>query len=329
MAVKFQDYYETLGVARDAKPEEIQRAYRKLARKFHPDVNKAADATERFKRINEAYEVLKDPEKRKRYDALGANWKEGQEFTPPPGFDGMRWEFRGAPGEAGGFGDFSAFFESLFGGRGGAGGFAGFDGEHAFGRGGARRARPQAGAAHEAVITISVDDAYRGATKSIKLQSDAGAGDGEPRATTYEVKIPPGTTEGSTIRLQGQGGHGRGGGPRGDLYLRVQLAPDPRFEVAEHDLHAILPITPSEAALGAKVPTPTLDGEARVTVPAGTASGRKLRLRGMGLPRRDGTRGDLIVELQIRVPSELTTRERELYEELAKLSRHDPRAGRS
>jgi curved DNA-binding protein len=317
VSVRFQDYYSVLGVARDASREDIQRAYRKLARKQHPDVDKTAGATQRFQQLQEAYEVLKDPEKRKRYDALGENWKEGQEFTPPPGWQ-HAYGGAGGSGGAQGFdfedlGGFSSFFESMFGG----GEFASARGT---GRGGAR-ARQRAGRSHEATIRISLEDAYRGANQTFSLGSEGA----EPK--TYEVRIPPGTIDGSRIRLRGQGGAGRNGGPPGDLFLRVEIEPHARFRVDGHDLSTTLAVTPSEAALGAKVELATLDGgTAILKVPPGTSSGRKLRLRGLGLPRAGGERGDLVAEIRIVVPPGLTDEERRLFEELARVSRFDPRA---
>jgi len=317
MAVTFQDYYEVLGVARDAKPEEIRRAYRKLAARTHPDVSKEPDAEERFKRVAEAYEVLKDEQKRKRYDALGENWESGQTFTPPPGWEGVRFETGG--GDFGDLGGFSSFFEQFFGG--------GVDGDGSpAGYRTQRAPRPRAGRSVEANVTISLSDAYHGGTRSITLETTERGADGRlHRATkSYDVKIPVGTTDGGTIRLKGQGGPGAGGGPAGDLYLRVRVAPDPRFRLDGHDLLATVDVAPHEAALGARVPVPTLDGEAQLALPAGAPSGRKLRMRGMGLPRRGGERGDLIVELRVVVPQELTDEERELYEQLAKITR-EPR----
>ena len=320
MAVQFQDYYATLGVAREATREEIQRAYRSLARKHHPDVDKTPGATQRFAQIGEAYEVLKDPEKRKRYDALGARWKEGQEFTPPPG-----WQSAGGPGRRSSrtFTDFefdspsgfSSFFEAFFGG-----------GAQEFDPSGMRGGRPgaRAGGSLEAALEIGLEEAYAGATRTITLASSP---DGEG-ARTYDVKIPPGTTEGSTIRLRGQGAPGLRGGPAGDLLLHVRLLPHERFAPDGVDLSTEARISPPEAALGAKVPLRLLDGtEVVVTVPPGSSSGKKLRLRGMGLPRAgDPGRGDLIVELQVAVPEALSPDERRAYEELARVSRFDPRS---
>ena len=320
--VKIQDYYATLGVERGASSDEIQRAYRKLARKHHPDIDKTPGSTQRFAQINEAHEVLIDPEKRKRYDALGARWKDGEEFRPPPewesSFGGARAP-RGA--HEGGFEEFdfeapegfSSFFEAFFGGS-GAGGF------------GARRGppRPRAGRTVEAHLEIDLEDAYAGATRTITLATD----DGAAPARTYDVRIPAGTTDGSTIRLRGQGDPGRSGGPAGDLLLHVRIREHPSFTHEGTDLGTRLRVTPSEAALGAKIDVPVLGGQRVVlTVPPGTSSGRKLRVRGMGLPIRAGGRGDLIVELAIAVPEILGAEERRLYEELARVSRFDPRVG--
>ncbi len=320
--VKFQDYYATLGVERGASRDDIQRAYRKLARKHHPDIDKTPGATQRFAQINEAHEVLIDPEKRKRYDALGSRWKEGEEFRPPPEWEASFGGARGRGGEpAGGFEafdfeapeGFSSFFEAFFGGA-NAGGF------------GARRGppRPRAGRTIEAQLEIDLEDAYSGATRTITLATD----DGAAAARTYDVRIPAGTTDGSTIRLRGQGDPGRSGGPAGDLLLHVRIREHPRFTHDGAELGTRLRVTPSEAALGAKIDVPVLGGQRVVlTVPPGSSSGKKLRVRGMGLPVRDGGRGDLIVELAISVPETLGPDERRLYEELARASKFDPRMG--
>lgn len=325
MSVKFQDYYATLGVARDASEEEIRRAYRKLARKHHPDVDKSAGATQRFAQIGEAYEVLKDKKKRERYDALGANWKEGQDFTPPSGWQDVRFG-QGAGGgfegfEFGGSG-FSSFFETFF------GNLEGQPYGRATGRrgGGGTRARaPRAGPSHEAALEIGLEDLATGAAQTITLQSEAG--DGSSR--TYDVKIPPGTRTGSVIRLRGQGGAGSSGGPPGDLLLRIGVRPHPRYAPSgESDLATVLQLAPWEAALGAKIGLRTLDGgESILSVPPGSSSGKKLRMRGMGLPREGGTRGDLLVELRIAVPASLSVEEKKLFEELSRASKFDPRRG--
>jgi curved DNA-binding protein len=324
VSVKFQDYYAILGVGRDASREEIQRAYRKLARKHHPDVDKSPGATQRFAQMAEAYEVLKDKEKRARYDALGARWKDGEEFTPPSGWQ----EFHFEPGadrrgfEGFDFGDargFSSFFEAFFGGG----------EEHPFGGRGAGRSpgfsgqrHPSSGRSIEATIEIDLEDAYAGATRTITLEPGGRRG----RTRTYDVKIPPGTAQGSTIRLRGQGGEGSGGGPAGDLLLKVEIRPHPRFALNDHDLSTVLPLSPTEAALGAKIGLRTLDGkEVTLAIPPGSSSGKKLRMRGMGLPRSGAERGDLIVDLRIVVPERLSEAERRAYEELARVSSFDPR----
>lgn len=315
MAVKFQDYYSTLGVARTATDEEIRKAYRALARKTHPDIDKTSGAADRFKQISEAYEVLKDPATRKRYDELGANWKEGQEFTPPPGYDfgagprprGARRTTRRTSAGAGGFEGFSSFFESMFGDRYGGG----FDFE--------QQSVPRQGQSVEAQMSIELEDALRGAKRTIRLQSE----DPSAPPRTIEVTIPPGTTSGTVMRLRGQGAPGQAG--PGDLLLHVDIAPHARFEVHDHDLATVLSIQPHQGALGARVPLATAEGaEITITIPPGSSSGKKLRLRGQGLPRRGGARGDLIVELRIVVPESLSDEERKAYEELARVARPQP-----
>ena len=333
MAVKFQDYYETLGVPRTATQQEIHRAYRQLARKFHPDVNKSKGAEEKFKQVGEAYEVLRDAEKRRRYDALGANWRAGQDFTPPPGWEGVHFEFRPGQGGAEGFdfgqfggGDFSDFFKTLFGSVGGLGG-AGFE-DAGFGARGRRGATAPGGGwtlpseDMEAELTISLEDAYRGAKKSVSLEVGEPDSNGRVRLATrnYEVTIPPGTTDGARIRLAGQGSKGAGSSQAGDLYLRVHIAPHPVFRLTDHDIEVDVPVTPWEAALGAKIEVPTLDGAVTMTLPAGTQSGQRMRLREKGLPKRRGSRGDQYAVIQIAVPKDLNPKERELFEELARIS---------
>jgi curved DNA-binding protein len=310
LPVAFRDYYEVLGVPRGASEEEIRAAYRKLARTYHPDVNHEPGAEDRFKEISEAYEVLRDPEKRDRYDRLGANWKAGEDVSGAEGFGGFG-------GGQGGFGDvhvefgdgngFSDFFESLFGGRGpGARRAAGFEGF-------ATRGGDQ-----EATLEISLEEAARGGRRKISL------GDGRD----YEVEIPAGVRDGQRIRLAGEGGRGAGSGPAGDLFLRVRIKPDRRFRVDGSDLYVDLPVAPWEAALGATVEVRTLDGTARVKVPPGSSSGRRLRLRGEGMPGPGKGRGDLYATIKIVVPKKLSERERELFEQLAEASQFDPRGGR-
>ncbi len=325
MAVKFRDYYEILGASRTASQEEIQRSYRKLARKFHPDVNKAPDAEEKFKEINEAYEVLKDPEKRKKYDELGEHWKTGQEFRPPPGWDFQR-DFgqggRGGPNEFqwGGTGGFSDFFEALFGGQRVRQGFGG-------GRRGAGPVWSQAGADQEATVRIGLEDAFHGATKPITLQMQTVTPDGQlsVQEKTYEVKIPAGIMTGQKIRLSGQGGEGAGGGPRGDLYLKIEIQPHGAYRLKDRDIYVDLPVSPWEAVLGSEVQISTLSGPLTLKIPPGTQSGQKLRLRGKGMPNPKGSTGDLYAVIRIMVPKHPSKREQELFDELRKASGFNPR----
>lgn len=328
MAVKFRDYYEILGVPRTASQEEIQRSYRKLARKYHPDVNKAANAEDKFKEINEAYEVLKDPEKRKKYDQLGADWKTGQEFRPPPGWEspfgfgqgGGRTEYQWGGGGGGGGGGFSDFFETLFGGRGFRDTF----------KGGRQRepAWEQTGADQEAEIRISVEDAFEGATKSIGLQSQTVTPGGQlsVQEKNYEVKIPKGILPGQKIRLSGQGAAGSGGGARGNLYLKIDIEPHPVFRLEGRDIYVDLLLAPWEAVLGCEVPIPTPAGSVNLKIPSGTQGGQKLRLRGRGMPSPRGAAGDLYAVVTIAVPRNPTEREKAIYEELRQASNFNPRS---
>lgn len=310
------DYYQVLGVSHDVSPEELQQAYRKLARRNHPDVNKDPAAEDRFKEINEAYHVLADPKLRERYDRYGS------EFRSVP--EGMDDQFAGAgargrgagrqrgqpgggagwAGEAGPFGssgggavDLEDLFSDLFGGGRGA-------------------AAWNAGADQEAELELSLEEAYRGGRHRISLG---------PRS--YEVTIPSGVVDGQRIRLGGEGGRGRGG-PPGDLYLVVRIAPHPRFRLSGRDITVDLPLAPWEAALGAAVPVETPGGEAKVIVPAGSSSGRRLRLRGQGLPNPRGTPGDLYAEVKVMVPDQLSEAERGLFDELSRVSTFDPRRSR-
>ena len=292
--MQFRDYYETLGVARGASQDDVKRAYRRLARKYHPDVSKEADAEARFKEVGEAYEVLKDPEKRAAYDRFGKDWKHGQEFRPPPGWE-RQFNFGG--GGFSGASGFSDFFESLF----GQGGFAGARGPmHA--RGGDQSAR----------IEIPLEDAFRGATRNITL-----------RGRTLSVRIPRGVAEGQRIRLSGQGGSGARGAPDGDLYLTVTHKAHPLFRTEGRDVHLKLPVAPWEAALGATVAVPTLGGKVDLRVPRGSRTGQTLRLKGRGLPGPPD--GDQYVALEIVAPPADTPEAESLYREMAKSMRFNPR----
>lgn len=314
--MKYRDYYQTLGVSRDATAADIKKAYRKLAREFHPDVNKKPGAESRFKEITEAYEVLGDDEKRRKYDALGSNWKANQDFTPPPGWEHVRFDTGGMGRE--GLGGFSDFFEMFFG-RGFGGGFGGGDFANADFGGRARGARSARGQDVEAELEVTLEEAFHGARKSFRLQTEEG-----PRS--YEVRIPAGVREGSKIRLSGQGGSGRGGGPGGDLFLVVKLAPHPYFTVTEdHHLETTLPLAPWEAALGATVSVHTLAGDVSMKIAPGAQGGQRLRIKGKGLPRGRGEFGDLYVRIQIVVPKELTPNERRLFEQLRSESAFRPR----
>jgi DnaJ-class molecular chaperone len=333
MAVKFRDYYEVLGVARDASADDIRKAYRKLARKHHPDVNpNDASAEDRFKEISEAYDVLSDPDKRAKYDRLGEQWRAGADFTPPPG-----WEPQGGYvdvddmfGARGGTG-FSDFFESLFGGRRG-------------GRSGGGIA--MRGSDVEADITLALDEAHRGTRRALQLQTSercpqcGGSGVADRsrcptcrgagavyRPQTIEVNIPKGARDGAVIRIAGKGEPGIGGGPPGDLYLKIHLEPHPRITpVGDADVETTVAIAPWEATLGATVTVQMLDGPVDVKIPAGAQGGQRLRLRGQGLNRRRGERGDAFVRLKIVVPTRPTAEERRLFEQLRDVSRFDPRA---
>jgi curved DNA-binding protein len=341
MAVKYQDYYETLGVPREASQEQIHAAYRKLARKYHPDINKSPGAEDKFKRVGEAYEVLRDPEKRKRYDTLGDNWKAGQDFTPPPGWDffnfgqgagcgtgprtgsrtgsqGFDFQFFGDFGDSS-FSGFSDFFETLFGG--GVGGLGG-TGQQRSTRSSALQGQDQ-----EAEITIPLEEAFHGTKRSVSLETMIPTtGGGARRETkTLEIKIPAGTTDGQRLRLRGQGGKTSGRGTPGDLYLRVRIAPHPIYQLNGHDLDLDAPVTPWEAALGARIEVPIIGGKASVKLQPGTQSGQRLRLKGKGFPKKNGSHGDLYVRIRVEVPKNLSSRERELFEELSKASPFHPR----
>lgn len=326
MSVEFKDYYKILGVTRKASQDEISKAFKKLARKHHPDLNPGdAGAEAKFKEAGEAYEVLKDPEKRKLYDQLGPNWQQGQNFQPPPGFENMRFNFsgQGGPGGAGfGAGGFSDFFETLFGGAGGprGGGFSG-----GFGGGGFQQ-RPRRGQDAEVTYEIGLEQAFAGGPQSVTLQEHVPGADGYPvmQKRTLKVNIPPGVKDGQKIRLSGQGNPGGTGGEPGDLYLRIKLRPHPQFKVKEDNVVYDLALTPWEAALGATVRVPTLDGAVEMKIPPGVGSGARLRVRGKGMGTA-GKRGDQMVRIMIQTPKTLSDEERRLWEELAKASTFQPR----
>jgi curved DNA-binding protein len=312
MPVAYQDYYDALGVPRTASADEIRRAYRNLARQYHPDVNKEPGAEDRFKAISEAYEVLRDPEKRERYDRLGAGWRTGQDVPGASGF-GNGFDPGNGPGDVRfdfGDRDFSDFFESFFSRR------SGFGGADATPEGGFTTR----GVDQEAVLDLALEEAAAGGKRWLSL------GNGR----SVEVDIPRGARDGQRIRVPGEGGPGIGGGPPGDLYLRIRLRPHPRFRVQDRDLYLDLHVAPWEAALGAEVPVQTLDGNARVKVPPGSSSGRRLRLRGQGLPGSGREQsGDLYATVTIDVPPKLSRREREAFERLASVSKFNPRVRRS
>jgi curved DNA-binding protein len=332
----FKDYYATLGVDKGASKDDIQKAYRKLARKFHPDVNKDPGAEAKFKEIGEAYEVLKDPEKRQRYEHFGSAWKNAaRQSGGTPRWQNIDFDFGFGPGggpgagqPAGGFefdlggSGFSSFFDMLFGGGGPGAAGAGAGGQPftEFRRG---RSVRRGGADIEAPITLTLKEAAQGGQRELVLTDPA---TGERK--NVSVTIPKGLKPGQRIRLAGQGREGTGGGERGHLFLKIDIAPDPQFQLEGRDLHTVLPITPWEAALGGEALVPTLNGTVRVRIPAGALSGTKIRLRGHGYPKsaRSDEKGDLYARLEITVPPELTDEERELFEKLAERSTFDPRA---
>jgi curved DNA-binding protein len=301
MALAYKDYYEVLGVSRDADQDAIRRAYRKLARQYHPDVNSDSDAEDRFKEVGEAYEVLSDPDKRERYDRLGANWRQQEQETPETNFEDF-FARQGFGGDDGGAEFSDDLFERLFGGR--------------FGGGpGWRTGGPLRGLDREALLELSLEDALEGGRRRLTL-------DGR----NIDVNFPAGVRDGQLIRLAGQGAPGRDGGPPGDLYLRISLRPHPSFRTrGDDDLDVDLAVAPWQAALGATVAVQTPGGTAQIRVPAGSSSGRRLRLRGRGLPKAGGGSGDLHAVLKITVPKELSDRERELYEQLAEISSAETR----
>ncbi|HEY1172015.1 MAG TPA: DnaJ C-terminal domain-containing protein [Verrucomicrobiae bacterium] len=352
MAVQYKDYYQVLGVVRTASDDDIRKAFRKLAREYHPDVAKdKKNAEDKFKEINEAYEVLSDPEKRKKYDELGANWKQGADFRPPPGWGGngqRRQRRRSSSGEQGSPEDFefhfggtgfSDFFEQFFSGAGQGGGRSGFQSSGGFaGDGG-----PLRGSDLEADIMVTLEEAVRGSVRTVNVRRNitcpqchgTGAvgqhgcpqcrGEGMiGKLDNYQVKIPAGVREGQKLRLAGKGEAGHGQGPAGDLFLQVRLARHPDFSVQDSDLTYELDLAPWEAVLGTSADVPTLHGNVSIKIPAGTNSGQKLRIRGKGLPK-EGGQGDLFVVVQIKLPTKVSDAEKELWEKLAKASSFNPR----
>ncbi len=341
MPVQYKDYYKSLGVARTASDAEIKKAFRKLAREFHPDVAKnKKQAEEKFKEINEAYEVLGDAAKRKKYDELGANWSSGSEFRTPPG-----WESSGHGGGRGptqefhfGGTGFSDFFEQMFGSAGARGG--------GFGRRGgfAEESFAERGQDIEGDIMVTLEEATTGSVRAVSVRRsvpcETCGGTGQKGRTacnvcggtgqvakneTYQVKIPAGVAEGQRLRIAGRGEAGVGGGASGDLYLRVRMARHPDFRVEEHNLIYEAELAPWEAVLGANISVPTLNGRVNIKIPPGTQTGQKLRVRERGLPQRGGKNGDLIVVTKVEVPAQVSDAERKLWEQLAKESRFNPR----
>lgn len=316
--MEYKDYYDVMGVARDVTQDEIKRAYRKLARKYHPDVSHEPEAEERFKSVGEAYAVLKDPEKRAAYDQLGSQWHGGQEFRPPPDWD-QNFEFRGGGSSGAGDGgaDFSDFFSSLFGqmggdGRGAAGGRTGFQVQ---------------GEDHHAKISINVADSYTSVTRGITLRLPEVTGDGHvvTRDRVLHVKIPKGVRPGQRIRLAGQGGPGMGDGKAGDLYLEINFSAGGRYRVDDTDVTTSLPVAPWEAALGTTITVPIPSGNVALKIPAGSAQGSRLRLKGKGLPAK--TPGNFYVELEVVLPPADSDEAKAFYRKMQAELPFDPRAG--
>jgi len=296
--MKYKDYYKILGVERAAGEDEIKKAYRKLARKYHPDVSKEANAKEKFQEVSEAYETLRDKEKRAAYDSLGSGFRQGQDFRPPPdwfdrfGGGGRAEDLHGV--------DLGELFESM----------------GLFGRAGRRSRRSFAGEDYEIPVRLTLEEAASGAERTVQLES----------GSSFTARIPRGATDGQRLRLRGKGGAGVNGGPAGDLYLTIALEPHSLYRPSGHDLDLEVPLAPWEAALGAEVQIPTLEGRVTMKVPAGSKAGQKLRLAGKGLPKPGGGAGDLYALLSIAVPATLTEAEQKLYEQLRETSRFDPRA---
>lgn len=321
--MEFKDYYAVLGVSESASPEDIKKAYRKLARKYHPDVSKEDNASDHFKEVSEAYEVLKDPEKRAEYDQLRKYGASGDgSFQPPPG-----WESASGFG-GGGYTDadarhFSEFFEEIFGGGRRAGGFSGTG----FGGGGFRQSMRMRGEDVHARLSLFLEEAFNGCEKQVSFTVHDTDDHGRmvPRQKTLKVKIPAGVREGQNIRLKGQGAPGIGGGEPGDLFIEVELAPHPHFSIEGRDILVNVPVAPWEAALGATITVPTVSGKVNLKVPKGSSSGRKLRLKGKGLPGKHP--GDQIVTLQVAMPEQHSDEAEKLYEQLAEAEKNfNPRS---
>ncbi len=308
--MKYKDYYQVLDVPRGATQDDIKKAYRKLARKYHPDVSKEKDAEERFKEINEAYQTLSEPEKRAAYDQLGRH-RPGEEFRPPPGWGG---QFRFEEADLNDFLDLSELFER-------------------FGAGGPRRGRARQGRFampgqdYEVTAHLTLEEVNQGAEVTLELSAPELTPDGAVRreSKTVRVRVPKGATDGQRLRVPGKGGPGANGGAPGDLYLNIVLRPHPLFKASGHDLYLELPVAPWEAVLGAEIEVPTLAGRVKVTVRPGSRAGQKLRLAGRGLPTPKDGHGDLYCVLQVVTPAALSDRERQLYQELAQLSTFNPR----
>jgi len=312
--MEYKDYYKILGVDRKSSDADLKHAYRRLARKYHPDVSKEANAENKFKDVQEAYEVLKDKEKRSAYDQLGADWRSGQEFRPPPGW-GENTQFHSAGGfDEEDLGGYSDFFSNLFGrARGGGAQQRGF---HGF---------QQRGADQHAKVLVSLDEAFRGTTRTFQLQMpemDA-TGNMQPRLKTLKVNIPAGAASGQQLRLTGQGGQGMGGAPAGDLYLEIEVQSHPYFSLQGSDVYLTLPVTPWEAALGAEMKVPTLGGLVDLKLAPGASAGQKLRLKGRGMPGKPA--GDQYAVIQIQTPPAENTEQRELYEKMSQIMPFNPR----
>ena len=295
MTMQYKDYYKILGVSRDAKTDDIRKAYRKLAKQYHPDINKEAGAEEKYKEINEAYEVLKDPDKREKYDTLGMNWQQGQDFTPPPGW-----------GSSGGYqrvefgGNFSDFFQTLFGGSGGFGGLGDLFGSSGSGNFGSSGYHHPVSKDSNAEITLTLEEAFKAGKFSLKIGN-----------RTQSVNIPKGITEGTKLTLRGKSEMG------GDLHLTIHISPDPVYELNGYDLTREVKVPVYDAVLGKDLTVGTLTGEVAVKMPPGIQDGQKLRLRGKGMPKRDGTNGDLFVRVRIEIPRHLSAKQKELWQKIA------------